>query len=107
MTRCCPHCGQPIVTFFGVKLTAHQSDIFNMILARADHGVSTDALIGVLYPGKPDYLARRALRANISLLNERLEETDKRVRLQPPRRDGIYRVITVTPRRVIKIRGAA
>jgi hypothetical protein len=106
MIAICPHCGQRMLLRYGVRLTPHLADIFDAIARRGDHGIAMEALAAVIYPGKPSKAARDALHVNISKINDRLVETDKRLRMQP-RHDGFYRLITVAPRRVVKIAGAA
>jgi hypothetical protein len=106
MIAVCPHCGQRMLLRFGVRLSPHLADIFDMIERAGDRGVRIESIVGALYAGKPTAAARQAVKTNIIHINERLEETDKRIRMVPPRVGG-YRVVTVAPRRVVKIAGAA
>jgi hypothetical protein len=102
----CPTCGQRMLLRFGARLSPHLADIFDMIERAGDRGVRIEAIVGALYAGKPTAAARQAVKTNIVHINERLEETDRRIRMVPPR-VGAYRLITVAPRQVIKIERTA
>lgn len=106
MVPVCPHCGQRMLTRYGVRLPPHLADIFDMIERSGDRGVRIEAIVGALYTGKPTAAARQAAKTNIVHINERLEETDKRIRMVPPR-VGAYRLITAVPHRIVKIGSAA
>ena len=102
----CPYCGSHTMLRHGVPMPRFLADMFDLIEHSGSHGVAIESLVGALYVGKPTAAARQAIKVNVCRINDHLEETDKRVRMLPPR-SGSYRLITVAPRRVVKIAGAA
>ena len=102
----CPHCGQPMLMRHGVRLTAKLAVIFDLIERSGDRGVMIEVLAGAVYPGVATRVAVDRVRVQVHKINDRFEEIDKRVRMQP-RHDGPYRVITIKPRRRINIEVAA
>jgi hypothetical protein len=89
----------------GVRLSPHLADIFDAIERSGSRGEHAEVLVEMFYGGKSVAKARAALKTNIVHINDRLEETDVRVRMVPPR-SGFYRVVSAKRQR-IRIREAA
>jgi hypothetical protein len=102
----CPVCGSRTLLRCGVLLPKFLADMFDLIEHSGSRGVTVESLVGAFYFGKPTAAARQAVKVNICRINTHLEETDRRIRMVPPRIGG-YRLITVAPRCVVKIGSAA
>jgi len=94
----CPHCGQPMRMRCGVRLRRTEIEIFDVI-ARHPGGVDMETLIAAVYPGKPRQKACNVVHTHICNINDRLVETDYRIR-RKPRITGRFYLVTELTRAV-------
>jgi len=84
-----------MTTRHGVRLTRMQCEIFDMIERTGGVGVQPARLAAAIYPGVSNDVALQRVRVTVSHINDRLEETDVRIRFggwQAP-----YRVVRIKP----------
>ena len=87
----CPACGQQLRERAGVRVTAREAAIFDVI-ARADRrGVLPEVLAAVFYPDKPHSDAKKLIAVHIHNINDKLEETDRII--APARGAEPYRLV--------------
>ncbi len=77
----CPHCGQTIRMWSGVKLEPQKAAILDMIgrATRDRGGISRAALCGVLYPGVDELKQTQRLRVQVCTINDMLAATNWRI----------------------------
>lgn len=96
MTALCPHCRQTIPPAHGITLdtltvhrgpstlalTRREARIFVPLLRRFSHAVTTDVLIGALYPNDNDEpeSSNWALKTTVSILRKKLRALDLTIR---------------------------
>lgn len=88
---CCPACGQPMLTKFGVRFQPQSAAILNMIedVTKARGGIEGDALAWVFFPGVPKLVAKARVRVHVNQINEMLLSTNWRiVNARKCKRDG-------------------
>jgi len=86
----CPMCGQRMLIRHGVRLSPKLADLFDMIERCGKHGVQSEVLASVFYPGKCTAVAQNCIRQNVHHLNALLAETEIEVRAS---RHEPYRVL--------------
>jgi hypothetical protein len=81
MTKHCPTCGQPLLTWHGVRLPPKQAAILDMI-ARASKGrggIALNTLAWVFYPDVDTTRARQRIKTHVCQINDRLVSTERRI----------------------------
>ena len=86
----CPHCGQRMLMRHGVRLSPKLADIFDLIEASRPRSITREVLADVLFPGRNRRKAMKCVSVHINHLNDFLEPTDFRVRMNGEAR--AYRV---------------
>ena len=87
MTKHCPCCGQPLLTWHGVKLPPKQAAILDMIdKAKGRGGIALETLALAFYPDVDTSRARQRIKVHVTQINDRFASTDRRIL----RRDGRY-----------------
>jgi DNA-binding SARP family transcriptional activator len=74
----CPHCGQPLLIRYGVKLTPKKAELMDLIERRAA-GVAIGTLAETLYPGAPANRAYERVKTTVCQINDLLAATDYRI----------------------------
>ena len=86
MTKHCPTCGQPLLTWHGVKLPPKQAAILDLIDKKGRGGIALETLAWVFYPDVNTSRARQRIKVHVNQINDRLASTERRI----VRRDGRY-----------------
>lgn len=81
----CPHCGQPLLVRYGVKLTPKKAELLDAIERRAA-GVALGTLAETLYAGAPTKRAHGRVKTQVCQINDLLAATDYRI----VKRAGLY-----------------
>lgn len=78
---CCPECGQPMFTKFGVRFPPQSAAILNMIedVTKGRGGIEGETLAFVFFPGVPKKVAAQRVRSHVWQINEMLISTDWRI----------------------------
>ena len=81
----CPHCGQPLLIRYGVKLTPKKAELLDLVERRAA-GVAIGALAETLYAGVSTKRAHDRIKTQVCQINDLLAATDYRI----IKRAGLY-----------------
>lgn len=84
----CPHCGQPMLVKFGVRLPPFKARILEMVenVTKGRGGIEIEQLAWVFYPGVPKKKAHDCIKNHVHQINDLLLSTDYRI----VSRDGRY-----------------
>lgn len=74
----CPHCGQPILVRYGVKLTPKKAALLDLI-ERRRAGLALANLAAVLYPGVAINRACERIKTQVCQINDLMAGTDYRI----------------------------
>jgi hypothetical protein len=86
----CPHCGQPVLVRFGVRLPPKKASILDMIqnITKGRGGIEAESLGWIFYPGEPKRVATQRIKAHVCQINDLLVETEWKIENS----DGLYRL---------------
>ena len=84
----CPHCGQPMLVRFGVRLPPKKAEFLDMIanVTKGRGGIDTESLASVFYPGVSRTVAKQRVKVHVNQINDLLVSTDWHI----VNRDGLY-----------------